>query len=410
MPTILQICVEGNTGSTGRIAEDIGVLAIERGWKSIIAFGRFPRKSKSDLIRIGSDLTVFIHFLQTRIFDNHCLGSKLATKRLIQKIREIKPDIIHLHHLHGYYINIEVLFSFLSGSSIPVVWTFHDCWSVTGHCAFFSEIGCEKWKTKCYECPQKMDYPSSLIFDRSEKNYYLKKRLFNSVQNMVLVPVSGWMDKIISDSFMKGIPTKLIYNGVDTNIFKPQDDDNSIREKYGVGNRFMLLSVANPWSRRKGFEDFITLAKVLRKDEVIVLVGLNDDQIRQLPSNIIGIRRTENRQELINLYSTADLYVNLSVEESFGLTTAEALSCGTPVVVYNTTASPEIADIKSGFIVEKHDIGALMKVIDSTKVIGKKSYSDSCRSRAVSFFDKKDRYKEYLDLYEIMMRSLHKEK
>ena len=197
MPTIFQICVEGNTGSTGRIAEEIGILAIQKGWNSFIAYGRFPRPSKSNLIQIGTDFDVYLHGLETRLFDRHCLGSKTATHNLVKQIKEIKPDIIHLHHLHGYYINIEILFDFLANASIPVVWTFHDCWSVTGHCAYFDFAGCEKWKTECNNCPEKREYPASIFIDRSRKNYYLKKSLFTSVKKMVVVPVSDWLKNIV---------------------------------------------------------------------------------------------------------------------------------------------------------------------------------------------------------------------
>lgn len=403
MPTIFQICVEGNTGSTGRIAEEVGILAIKNGWNSFISYGRFPRASESNLIRIGTDWDVYMHGLKTRLFDQHCLGSKAATKNLIKKIEEIKPDIIHLHHLHGYYINIEILFDFLAKASIPVVWTFHDCWSITGHCAYFDYIGCFKWKTKCYKCPQRREYPASFCIDRSTKNYYLKKALFTSVKKMVVVPVSDWLKNIVLDSFLQKIPVQTIHNGIDASIFKPQNNGSETKAKYGINTKFMLLGVASPWTRRKGLNDFIQLSKLLNDDEIIVLVGLNNSQIKQIPQNIIGLTKTENRQQLVDLYSAADLFINPTWEDNFPTTNLESLACGTPLVTYRTGGSVEAVSPDTGYIIEKGDIPELIKVIKIVKEKGKQSFSVACRKRAVEFFNKDDRFKEYLDLYETIL-------
>lgn len=405
MATIFQICVEGNTGSTGRIAEEIGILAIQKSWRSYIAFGRFPRQSNSNLIRIGSDWAVYLHGLKTRIFDAHCLGSKTATKKLIEQIADINPDIIHLHHIHGYYINIKILFKYLANSNIPVVWTFHDCWSVTGHCAHFDFVDCEKWKTECNKCPQKNEYPSSLLIDRSKKNYYLKKELFTSVKKMVIVPVSNWIEIIVKDSFLGNIPVKTIYNGIDTSVFKPLNNCTEIRNKYKIGKKFLILGVASPWSTKKGFNDFIELSKLLKEDEIIVLIGLNNTQLKQLPVNIIGLAKTENRQQLVELYSAADVFVNLTYEDSFPTTNIEALACGTPVITYNTGGSVEAVSNETGFIVEKGDIAKLVERIRTVKNTGKQTYSEACRKRAIDCFSKNDRFAEYLDLYEKLIKT-----
>lgn len=403
MPVLFQICVEGNTGSTGMIAESIGNLVIKQGWKSYIAHGRFTRPSTSQLIRIGSDWEVLMHGLLTRLFDRHGLGSKRASIKLVRQIKEIKPDIIHLHHLHGYYVNIEILFSFLSKESIPVVWTFHDCWSVTGHCTYFDFVGCEKWKTECNHCPQKREYPASIFIDRSRENYKLKKDLFTSVSNMRVVSVSHWLNGIVRDSFMGGMPSQVIYNGVDVDLFTPVANRHEVKQKLNKGDGFMILGVASPWSKRKGLNDFIELSKRIGKNDFILLVGLNKSQIKALPSNIMGIIRTENQQKLKDLYATADVFLNLSVEETFGLTTAEALSCGTPAVVYNSTACPEVVDEDTGIVVNKNDINSLWDAIETVKKKGKEFYSDACRTRAVKYFNKNDRFNEYVDLYKKMI-------
>lgn len=405
MPKLLQIAVEGNIGSTGTIAEAIGVLVMEHGWESYIAHGRFPRPSKSQIIKIGNKIDVLMHVMETRLFDRHGLGSRRATKVLVKQIEEIRPDIIHLHHLHGYYINIQILFDYLSQVNIPVVWTFHDCWSITGHCTNFDFVGCEKWKTECNHCPLKKEYPASLFIDRSTKNYIQKKKLFTSVSNMTVVSVSNWLNGIVHNSFMGNIPKQVIYNGVDVNLYRPMVNSHEVKQKLNIGKGFMILGVAGIWVKKKGFFDFVELSKKIGKNNFIVLVGLNESQMKQLPSNVIGIMRTENQQELRDLYSAADVFLNLSVEETFGLTTAEALACGTPAVVYNATACPEIVNDDTGIVVKRNDINGLIAAIDTVKEKGKGFYSSACRARAVKYFNKEERFAEYVDLYKKMMTS-----
>ena len=405
MSTVLQITIDGNTASTGRIAEAIGKLAITRGWNSYIAHGRFTRASESWIIKIGSAFDVFLHGLQTRFFDRHGLGSKNATLKLVDQIKAIKPDIIHLHSLHGYYINYEVLFNYLAGTSIPVIWTFHDCWSMTGHCSNSDFVGCDRWKTQCHHCPQKTDYPASYFIDRSRENYNLKKRLFTSVANMTVVSVSKWLNGIVQDSFLGGFPRQVIYNGVDVDIFIPDSDHQKVKAKWKIGDGFMILGVAGIWQERKGLYDFYKLSERICKNDVIVLVGLSKSQLKELPSNIIGIMHTENQQELKDLYATADVFLNLSVEETFGLPTAEALACGTPAVVYNATACPEVIDRETGIRVNKNDIDGLLDAIKKIRKNGKEFYSGACRARAVNCFNKNDRFAEYVDLYEKLLIS-----
>jgi putative colanic acid biosynthesis glycosyltransferase len=404
MIKLLQICVEGNVGSTGTIAESIGEMAIEKGWESYIAHGRWPRPSKSQTFRIESDLGVMLHGLETRLFDRHGLGSRHATKSLINKIKKIDPDVIHLHHIHGYYINIEILFDYLSSANKPVIWTQHDCWSFTGHCAFFDFVGCEKWKTECFKCPQKRAYPKSLFLDRSKENYSLKKKLFTSVPGMVIVSVSKWLDNLVSESFFKRSKHIVIYNGVDVNIFKPQEVNETIRSKYNLIGKHIMLGVASTWEPRKGLKDYISLSKLLGEDEIIILIGLSQKQINDLPENIIGLSRTENKQELVDLYNISDVYINLSVEETFGLTTAEALACGTPVIVYNSTACPELVDTNTGMVIAKNDIYSVYNAVSKILENGKSSYSDKCRQRVIDNFDEKKKYTKYLETYESLIK------
>ena len=400
---LLQICVEGNTGSTGTIAESIGQFVVQKGWESYIAFGRFPRPSASKLIRVGSDLATTLHGIETRIFDNHALSSRNSTKKLIKKIKEINPDIIQLHHLHGYYINIEILFEFLYKSNIPVVWTFHDCWSFTGHCAYFDYVGCNKWKKECFNCPQKKEYPKSFFLDNSNKNFHLKKKLFTSLSNITIVSVSQWLNKLVDESFFKNTNHICIYNGVDLETFKPNDINDNIKRKYKVENKFVILGVATTWDRRKGLKDFIDLAKHLKEDEIIILVGLDAEQKKYLPTNIVGLSRTDNRKELANLFAASDAFLNLSTEETFGLTTAEAMASGTPVIVYNNTASPELVGPNTGYVVEKNNILAIADALKKLKENSKSFYSNECRNYAIEKFNSINIYNAYFELYNKMI-------
>lgn len=403
MKKLLQINSVVNSGSTGRIAEEIAHTAIASGWESYIAFGRNERYSESNLIRIGNDLGIKMHGLQTRLFDRHGLGSVKSTKLFIQQVDKIKPDIIHLHNIHGYYINIEILFNYLSKVDVPVVWTLHDCWSITGHCTHFSYVGCEKWRTKCYSCPQKNEYPASLFIDRSEKNYILKNELFNSLSNLTLVPVSQWLSDILKNSFLQKYPSSVINNGINTSVFKPSGN-NKFRERYGLQNKFILLGVASIWSQRKGLEDFIELSKTLGADYQIILVGLTRKQKDQLPVEILGIERTESVEELAELYASSDVYINTTYEDTFPTTNLESLACGTPVITYNTGGSPESIDESTGIVVEQGNISKLVEAIRVIKDNGKQYYSDACVNRVNRLFKKEDRYKEYIDLYESLIK------
>lgn len=403
MKTLLQINTVVNSGSTGRIAEEIGQTAISHGWKSYIAYGRNERSSQSELLKIGNEWDIRFHGLQTRLFDKHGFGSKNATIQLVEQIQKINPDIIHLHNIHGYYLNIEILFRFLKTFNKPVVWTLHDCWPFTGHCVHFDRVNCNKWKTQCSNCPQTKEYPASLVFDRSRLNFLQKKELFTSLDNLTLIPVSRWLNDLLNDSFLNKYQKKTIHNGVDTQVFKPIET-SEIRKRYRLENKFILLGVASIWTERKGLNDFVNLSKQVDKNFQIILVGLNQKQIKSLPSNIIGIQRTENTHQLAELYSMADLTLNLSSEETFGMTTVEGFACGTPGIVYNCTASPELIDNSTGTVVEQGNISELINAINKIQSIGKIFYTKKCRERALAHYKKDDRYQEYFKLYESLLK------
>jgi glycosyltransferase involved in cell wall biosynthesis len=402
MKKLLQINSLVNSGSTGRIAEEIGQMAMAVGWESYIAYGRNNRPSQSKLIKIGSDLDIKMHGLQTRLFDRHGLGSKSATRELVEKIEKIKPDIIHLHNIHGYYINIEILFKYLQNTNIPVVWTLHDCWPITGHCSYFSFVGCDKWKTQCFSCPQKTDYPASWFIDRSEKNFNLKKKLFTSLPNVTLVPVSNWLSGILEESFLQNYPLKVIHNGINTEVFRPSTGV-AFRIKHSLENKFILLGVASVWSPRKRMKDFIALSKLLNNDFQIVLVGLTRKQIEQLPDSILGVERTESMEELAEIYVASDVYVNPTYEDNFPTTNLESLACGTPVITYKTGGSPEAIDDLTGIVVEQGNINKLVEAINQIKEKGKEYYTEACVERVHRLYRKEDRYREYIELYESLL-------
>jgi len=394
---ILQINSVCGVGSTGRIAADLYKMAAGKGYHCKVAFGRgravgVPDK---DAIRIGNDVDVKIHALMTRITDKTGFYSKGATKRLIRKIKSFDPDVIHLHNLHGYYVNIELLFEYLSKANKRVVWTLHDCWAFTGHCAYFDFCGCEKWKIGCHECAQKTKYPASILVDNSASNFLKKKSLLNAVKDMTIITPSEWLADLVKESFLQKHKVQVINNGIDLSIFKHTDSE--FRNEYGLQDRFVILGVANIWDERKGFDAFLRLAQELDEQFRIVIVGLNDKLKKELPGNIIGISRTDSIAKLAEIYSAADVFVNPTLEDNFPMTNLEALACRTPVITYDTGGSPECVDETCGMVVQKNDVGALKDAVVSLRE--RQIAPETCHERA-KLYDKEKQYAEYLDLYQ----------
>lgn len=397
MPKLLQINVTANWGSTGKIAEQIGLCAQTHGWESYIAYGRNFTPSKNKLIKIGSMLDVYEHFIESRFFDNEGLASRRATKEFLKEIDAIKPDIIHLHNIHDHYLNFRILFDFLSKKNIPIVWTIHDQWATTGHCGVCVN-GCERWKNGCYGCPS----VSRFCIDRSKRNYGQKKSLFTSLKNMTIVPVSEWLGIQIKQSFFKNYPIEVIKNGVDVVQFKPME--SNVASKYDLEGKHVLLGVSSVWPKFKGMDDFIKLSKLLPYDFRIVLVGLRKEQINQLPSGIVGLERTDSQVELAQLYSIADIVLSLSSFETFGLTIAEGMACGTPAIVYDNAALPELITENTGRVVKRGNIQDLFKTImEMTDSNFKRMHSSECRKYAEDSFDKNRTLELYISLYNRML-------
>lgn len=389
----------GNFGSTGTIMKGIGESAESNDFCCYYAYPgtqlNKPRESNDIIIcsaimrKVAEKIGYYTGLKGGWLF--------FETKRLMKRIDEIKPEIIHLHNLHDTYVHLPLLFNYIKKHKVPIVWTLHDSWAFTGHCPYFTMAKCEKWKIGCHDCPNYRDYPSS-FFDNSKRMWKLKKKWFTGVENMTIVTPSQWLADLVKQSFLGEYPVRVIHNGIDLAVFKPTPSD--FREKYQIRKeKKILLGVAFDWGIRKGLDVFVELSKRLAPEKYqIVLVGTDEQVDRQLPTNIISIHRTQNQTELAEIYTAADVFVNPTREEVLGLVNIEANACGTPVITFNTGGSPECINEKSGMVIPYGDIDAMKESIEY--ICDNSSFSEKdCIARAASF-DQKKKYKEYLDLYE----------
>lgn len=401
MPRLLQLNVTANWGSTGKIAEGIGLAAMSRGWDSAIAFGRMQTPSASKVIKVGNQLDVYSHYAMHRFFDGEGRGSRGPTKRLIDRIEQFSPDIIHLHNIHDHWLCYPLLLNYLKKSEINVVWTFHDCWAFTGGCPHFVEVGCDAWQTECHHCR----LPRAFI-DNTTGNFHLKKSLIQALgQKLTLVSVSHWLDSLVSKSVLKNLDHRVIYNGVDTSIFFPQPIDE-INRKFSLDGKCVLLGVSSIWTESKGLKDYIALSRRLPQSYVIVLVGLSRRQIKELPSGIIGIQRTDNAAELAALYTRADAVMSLSKAETFGLTLVEGWACGTPSIGYADTAIKELLTPEVGIAVSPGNLDELTHAVFSLSENNKVFSPTICRSNVEINFSRQNQYNKYVDLYESLIGSI----
>lgn len=397
MPKLLQINVSANKGSTGKIVEHIGLLAEKNGLDNAVAYGRTNNNSQLHLFKIGSDFDVKWHGVETRLLDNHGLASRNATKKFVEWAKIYNPDIVHLHNIHGYYLNYPILFKWLKEWGGPVVWTLHDCWPFTGHCTHYSFVKCSKWEKGCNNCPQLSEYPSSIWVDRSATNFNQKKNYFSNLPNLHIITVSNWLKKEVSKSFLSNYSIQTIHNGIDLNIFRPYD--NKVKKE-----TINILGVASVWNGRKGFDDFLMLRKMLPEKYIIKLVGLSTKQIRILPEGIIGIGGISNVNKLAELYSAADIYINTSVEETLGMTSIEAMACGTPVIVYNSTACNEPIEKNICKVVAPKDIDGVINAIKTIESMNINSNIPILRKWVCNNFDQRTCYQQYIDLYKNLIQ------
>lgn len=397
--------------STGRIMQEIGELAMEHDWESYIAYsgGRdgYALPCSSQKVPVGGRWSVAMHGLTTRLLDRHGLASAGATRQFIEDIERINPDIIHIHNIHGYFLHYPTLFSYLAQSNRKVVWTIHDCWLYTGHCYYYDYVGCNRWQTGCGNCPQRGAFPRSWWRDRSAKNFADKRQAFTSLApgNLTIVPVSEWLRKEMSKSFLSQCQFRVIHNGIDTNTFSPQINNSEALQRYGLTPFSRIyLGVASIWSREKGLDDFVRMAEMLTNDEAIVLVGVDNATAARLPKRIHTISRTDNVGQLAQLYSAATAFLNPTWQDNYPTVNLEAISCGTPVVTYRTGGSVESITPSTGRIVEQGDTEAMLtearKFASATNA---DQISRECREYALTHFRKEDRYLDYINLYEELL-------
>ncbi len=389
---IAQINTVCGNGSVGRITVDIYHALKAKGHEGKIYYGRRTAPNTAETEKFGSDTDMGFHVLSTFFTGKHGFSSKGQTRTLIEKLKAYDPDLIHLHNIHGFYLDVEELFAYLKACGKPVVWTLHDCWSFTGHCAYFDFVQCDKWKKGCEHCPQyRSTYPYALFKDGSKGNYARKKAAFQGVKGLTIVTPSKWLGELVKESYLKEYPVKVIPNGIDLEKFVPQSHEK--RDKH------LILGVANVWDRRKGLDYLKELSIILDPSKYeVAAVGISKKQMKELPKGMIGIEHTRNVEGLMELYSAASVYVNPTLEDNFPTTNLEALACGTPVVTFATGGSVESVDETCGRIVPKKDIKALAAAV--TELCDNvENMRGACRNRALDF-NKYNRFGEYLNLYE----------
>ncbi len=392
---ILQINSVCGSGSTGRLVAQTAQLVRENGGESYVAYGGGSCKEPNSYC-INSGFQQKISILQTRFLGKHGFYNKKSTKKLVKWIQSVDPDIIHLHNLHGHYINVKILFDYLKKAKKPVVWSLYDCWSFTGHCAHFDFAGCDKWQTGCQNCVQKKNYPTSLIFDRSKQGYKSKKQAFTSVGDMTIVVPSKWLEGKVQKSYLGESHTKLIPSGIDLASFKPTQSD--LRERYNLTDKKIVLAVASQWVKNKGIEYANKLADILSDDYQLVLIGSKMEEYPNYSKKVLHIPKTSNIDELAKWYTTADVLVITTLQETQGLTSVEAFACGTPVVAFNSGGAPEALDDKCGIVVEKCDVVAMKQAIEHIVTNPQDFTEQSCILRSKQY-DKNQKLMMYMDLY-----------
>lgn len=365
MKKVVQINTVCN-GSIGKVMAHNKVEYEKDGYEVITFYGR--RKLYNGLVgkKFGNFFSFWFHVALTTVFDKHGYGSYFVTKKMIKSLKKEIPEIIDLHNVHGYYLNLPLFFNYLKNEyQGKVVWTLHDCWTFTGHCPYFDYAKCNKWQTGCSHCPNKKQYPISLFLDNSKNNYRKKKELFTGINNLTIVTPSEWLKKSVNQSFLKEYPVIVKHNQINTNIFK-KDYDLSILDKYKLPkNKTILLGVANVWEPRKGLNDFIELSKMLDNNYQIVLVGVNKKQKKLLANNnIIGIEHTDNQKDLVKLYSVSYYFINPTYEDNYPTVNLEATACGLYTICYDTGGCREQINNSNGVIIP---VGDVKKIIEEVK-------------------------------------------
>ena len=388
----------GAKGSTGKIMMGIAEVARAQGHEVMCAspITTTNRDAGEDCgyYRIGTFNSRRLNVALARITGFNGCFAWFETYKLLKKIDEFKPDIIHLHNLHDSYINFPMLFSYIKKHNVPTVWTLHDCWAFTGQCPHFTIVKCDKWKAGCHNCPQYKEYPASL-YDNTKKMWQLKKKWFTGVKNMTIVTPSRWLARLAQESYLKEYSIRVINNGIDLNVFKPTQ--SNFRERYEIpAEKHIILGVSFAWGYRKGLDCFVEMAEKLGEQYQIVLVGTDDEIDKNLPHNIISIHRTQNQKELAEVYSAADVFVMPTREENYPTVNMEAIACGTPVVTFDTGGCAETVDTSTGIIVSVNEIDKLIEAID---VISQEQINPEVCKKKARNYSQDLKYMEYLELY-----------
>ncbi len=394
--TIVEIN-EWDTGSTGRIMFSIAEVARKEGF-NVYTFSGCKRKSTTTPFH-HSQLNSRFGFLFKSVL-YYLLGNNISvpffsTFIFIHRLKRIKPDIIHLHNIHGGFISNTQLFKYIKKNNIKTIWTLHDCWAFTGRCPHFIMEHCEKWKHGCHECTYPKDRYPATRFDRSEKNWRQKRKSFSGVSNLTLVTPSNWLMKQVKQSYLKDYPGAVIHNGIDFSVFSPKES-RIIRERLGFP-QYIIMGVASSWGKRKGLDVFIELSKKLPGEYKIVLVGITREERKCLPEVIDCVERTADQNELAEYYSAADLFVNPTREDTFPTVNIEALACGTPVLTFRTGGSPEIIDETCGAVVDCDDFDSLLS--ETIDICANKRYSPINCIRRAKLFSKEERFIDYIKLF-----------
>ncbi|TCT30367.1 glycosyltransferase involved in cell wall biosynthesis [Providencia alcalifaciens] len=396
---VLLIDVNCKKGSTGKIVYELYSELKEQGHEAAICYGRGDKISEKNIYKTSSDIETIIHAGMSRLTGYTGYFSPFSTKRIINIIDSFNPDVIHLHELHGYYVNIYPLLEYIKKKKIKTIWTFHCEFMYTGKCGHSFE--CEKWKTGCHHCPQLNNYPRSLYFDRTEFMYNQKKDSFSNYHNLTIVTPSSWLAERTKISFLHEKKIKIIHNGINNkDIFKPIYN-SSLYNKYNLYGKKIILSIApNIMSYTKGGEKILDIARKYHDQNVIFLLIGNDDEIKNLPKNVIAIGKIKDQNLLAEFYSIADLFLICSKRENFPTTCLEALSCGTPIIGFNNGGTAETAPGNLGFFVEDNDIDALVEFIKNFTT-GKTILASpqECRNFAVTNYSTENMLKQYIELY-----------
>lgn len=382
--------------STGRIAAEIAKLVKQDGGECRIGYGvpGISPDSEPFAYRIGTPVERKLHGAMRKLLDAEGCGSVLGTRQLIREMRAFTPELIHLHNLHGCYLNLPMLFDELARMNKPVIWTLHDCWPFTGHCAYFDYVGCDHWQSQCHDCPQKASYPTCIGLSRARQNFEQKKRMFTQLQNLTFVAPCRWMTQPLSRSFLNRYPVQVIPNGVNLTVFKPVDSD--LRMRYGIGEKKIVLSVASEWDERKGLRYLLEARQKMGPEYCFVVIGLSEQHVTDLPDGMIGLTHTANADELAAWYTAADCLANPTMEDNMPMVNLEALACGTPVAVFATGGCPEAVG-ECGRVIPQGDVDALCEAILQLCQM-KPALRSLCLTRARDF-DSRKTFQSYLELY-----------